>query len=339
MGGAIASDGSLAVVATLLRQNIASGGNGGAGGHGNSGWGDGGAGGGAGSGSGGAIYVGTGEANITNSTLALNQASGGGGGAGGYAGQGPPIGGISIGGSGGDGGDAFGGAIFQSNTLVNCSFITIASNSASGGFGGNGGISACGVNCNAPPGKRGNAAGTSLANTGSVNALRLHGAIIHSGSTNANVVGAIQDGGYNLCSDGTAAFTSATSLNNVDPKLAALTNNGGFTWTMALLDNSPAIDRVPPSSAPTNDQRGVPRPLGLQADSGAVERNSSLRLTIQKTNGLTAVSFPGEAGRAYRLQRSDSFSNWTGVFTNTPLSNTMFRFEDQSTAQRSFIAS
>ena len=65
---------------------------------------------------------------------------------------------------------------------------------------------------------------------------------------------------------------SLTSFNNLvedgscnaalrgDPLLNVLQNNGGSTWTMALLPGSPAIDAG--VSCTESDQRGVPRPQG-----------------------------------------------------------------------------
>jgi hypothetical protein len=37
-------------------------------------------------------------------------------------------------------------------------------------------------------------------------------------------------------------------------------NNGGPTFTQALLKGSPAIDAGDPASPPSTDQRGFPRP-------------------------------------------------------------------------------
>lgn len=82
---------------------------------------------------------------------------------------------------------------------------------------------------------------------------------------------AISDGGYNLASDASPPFTSATSLKGVDPLLGALADNGGPTFTMTLLVGSPARDIIPPPNAPAQDQRGTSRPQGLAADAGAVE--------------------------------------------------------------------
>jgi len=56
-------------------------------------------------------------------------------------------------------------------------------------------------------------------------------------------------------------------LNNTDPLLGSLQNNGGPTQTMALLSGSPAIDAGNPAGCTDGlghllktDQRGMPRP-------------------------------------------------------------------------------
>ena len=57
----------------------------------------------------------------------------------------------------------------------------------------------------------------------------------------------------------------------LDAKLGLLQDNGGPTFTHALLAGSPAIDGGDDSAAPATDQRGVVRPQGLQSDIGAFE--------------------------------------------------------------------
>jgi hypothetical protein len=56
-------------------------------------------------------------------------------------------------------------------------------------------------------------------------------------------------------------------MNNTDPMLGPLQNNGGLTQTMALLSGSPAIDAGNPAGCTDGsghllktDQRGMPRP-------------------------------------------------------------------------------
>jgi predicted outer membrane repeat protein len=88
--------------------------------------------------------------------------------------------------------------------------------------------------------------------------------------------------GYNLNSDNTCHFYNTGDLNNTDPKLGPLQDNGGPTYTQALLAGSPAIDAGNPSGCKasngvllTSDQRGMPRPdkedLGVGCDIGAYE--------------------------------------------------------------------
>jgi hypothetical protein len=69
-----------------------------------------------------------------------------------------------------------------------------------------------------------------------------------------------------------------TLLVNVDPKLGPLQDNGGPTFTRALLPGGPAIDAVriekctdSNANAITTDQRGVARPQGVACDIGAYE--------------------------------------------------------------------
>jgi hypothetical protein len=59
-----------------------------------------------------------------------------------------------------------------------------------------------------------------------------------------------------------------------DPRLAPLADNGGRTWTHALLDGSPAINTGNNAAGLLYDQRGsgFPRVEGPQADIGAYER-------------------------------------------------------------------
>jgi hypothetical protein len=88
--------------------------------------------------------------------------------------------------------------------------------------------------------------------------------------------------GYNLSSDNTCHFKRTGDLNDTDPKLGPLQNNGGPTQTQALLPGSPAIDAGDPSGCTDSkghllksDQRGMPRPDKEDSsgcDMGAFER-------------------------------------------------------------------
>ena len=60
-------------------------------------------------------------------------------------------------------------------------------------------------------------------------------------------------------------------LVNVAPLLGPLRDNGGPTFTHALLPGSPAVDAGDDNAAPATDQRGVIRPQGEAGDIGAYE--------------------------------------------------------------------
>ena len=99
-----------------------------------------------------------------------------------------------------------------------------------------------------------------------------------------NCFNSVTSNGYNLSSDGSCDFDGPGDLNNTNPMLGPLQNNGGPTQTMALLPGSPAIDAGNPTGCTDNlghllktDQRGDPRPNIEDTggcDMGAYERQS-----------------------------------------------------------------
>jgi hypothetical protein len=131
--------------------------------------------------------------------------------------------------------------------------------------------------------------------------------------------------GYNLSSDATPPFLNqSNSLNNVDPMLGPLADNGGPTLTMALLPGSPALDAIPPSATMTSvDQRGVARPAGAGADIGAFELGppGTPRLSIVRSGTAVSIQFNGEAGRVYRLLRSPDLRTWTFADSKSATAN------------------
>jgi len=84
-------------------------------------------------------------------------------------------------------------------------------------------------------------------------------------------------GGGNIVGDSASCRFDAQPSDqlDVDPELAPLADNGGFTWTHLIGDA--AIDRAQAGACPAIDQRGLPRPVdgdgdGVTAcDAGAVE--------------------------------------------------------------------
>ncbi|MEO6030191.1 MAG: choice-of-anchor Q domain-containing protein, partial [Candidatus Binatia bacterium] len=96
----------------------------------------------------------------------------------------------------------------------------------------------------------------------------------------ADCAGKVLSLGHNLIGDPTGCtFIGDTSSDvlGVDAKLGPLADNGGATFTHALLPGSPARDAGFPTGGPgnepceTTDQRGVVRPQGTACDIGAVE--------------------------------------------------------------------
>mgnify|MGYP000899221705 CR=1 FL=1 len=144
--------------------------------------------------------------------------------------------------------------------------------------------------------------------------LKLRGTIVvGNGSANACTGPDITSLGASL-SDTAACFPSSADQGDIvtsAPVLGPLADNGGPTWTHALLPGSPAIDAGPPGGCVdannqplTTDQRGISRSLdgnndgSARCDIGAVEarvpllRTTSGPLTFTEGDGPTPID-PG----------------------------------------------
>jgi len=140
-------------------------------------------------------------------------------------------------------------------------------------------------------------------NASSGGAIRngIGGVLSLSNSILANSVGGVDC----IKSDGTPAIENINNLIETtgtdfescgipflssDPMLGSLGENGGFTQTMALLHDSPAIDAGNDASCPATDQRGVPRPQGSHCDLGSYEyqrkNGSDTTGVFRPSNGL-----------------------------------------------------
>ena len=80
----------------------------------------------------------------------------------------------------------------------------------------------------------------------------------------------ISSQGNNLENTNACGLAAAGDKINVNPKIGPLQDNGGSTWTYALLAGSPAIDAGANSGCPAIDQRGVARPIDGNRDGSAV---------------------------------------------------------------------
>ena len=212
--------------------------------------------------SGGGIYnSNTGTMTITGSTISNNQ-TGNPGHTGAYGGGIVNYGTMMIQDStisgntalGGDLSGGEGGGISGNNTTITNSTITGNSALRGGGLSGGGNIAHTTFSNNSA-----SVAGGALYLTG---ALELGNTILKAGASGVNIFnngGSLITHGYNVCSDNGSGFLNGPGDQiNTDPMLGPLQNNGGPTFTHALLPGSPAIDAGDPNFTPPPyyDQRG-----------------------------------------------------------------------------------
>jgi hypothetical protein len=265
-------------------------------------------GGGGGAGRGGALAIDNGSTAFTNSTFFANAATGGDGGDGGDGG-GRGFGGD--GGDGGDGGNARGGSAYLGDSgtasFVHCSFSKAT---LTGGRGGAGGAAGASTANSGGRGSTGRAEGANVAADSRTVELRF--TVLAYGNGGHNAFGPINDGGANLSSDSTPPFGHPLSLNEIDPLLGDLSNNGGLTRTLALSSASPARDRGGDLFLVDIDQRGYRR---LAApDAGAFEYGSTPDLSIELNGDGVTLSWPASTP-PMQLRSSTSLTslNWQPV--------------------------
>jgi uncharacterized delta-60 repeat protein len=123
------------------------------------------------------------------------------------------------------------------------------------------------------------------------------------------------------------SFVGSYNLIGGDPKLGALSNNGGPTRTLPLLPDSPALSAGHSFSGAITDQRGIARSAGTP-DIGAFEFQApsvSLRPLTTVTAGLpltlrapsTSPDYPTPTSTEYP---EDTFSyQWAVTYGGTPL--------------------
>jgi hypothetical protein len=127
-------------------------------------------------------------------------------------------------------------------------------------------------------------------------------------------------------------FTGTGSLQNANPQLSALADNGGPTQTMALQQESPAIDRIPAANCPAQDQLGNARPDDAEStcDIGAYESNSppdsNLGLSNVPADITVDASSPQGAVVTYTLPTATDGSGdtSTAIVSCTPASGSVF---------------
>jgi hypothetical protein len=227
--------------------------------------------------SGGGI-VAQGAAFVTNCTFFGNNVTGGAGGDGGA--------GTVNSGSGGNGGDGAGGGIYSAGSVfvVNCTF---AGCGAIGGTNGAAGSSGVGGTDGAPGFSAGGGVGKGPGKVTIQNTLfSANGPGDNVGLRSGVSASSVIDAGLNLVVSNLGVLKNSIKATNAF--LGPLANNGGPTMTMALLSNSPAIDRIPPNQAPPVDQRGAKRPQGPRSDIGAFEFVAAPVIVMQPQNQTNA---------------------------------------------------
>ncbi len=123
--------------------------------------------------------------------------------------------------------------------------------------------------------------GIANANLGGGSTVRFKTSLVAgNGSVNCiNSSGVYTSLGYNLEDHNTCGFNQASDQINTSSLLGPLADNGGDTWTYALLTGSPAIEAGSctdhNATAILTDQRGMLRPQGAACDTGAFEADAT----------------------------------------------------------------
>ena len=215
----------------------------------------------------------------------------------------------------------FGGGIFNTGTLTIVN-STVSGNTASEGAGIYNGATSTITNStfsgNAAPGAGGaifNLATLMIANSTlsdnssglgggvfNLGTLQIGNTILNTGDSGTNISnsgGTVTSLGYNLSSDDGGGFlTGPGDQINTDPMLGPLQDNGGPTFTHALLPASPAIDTGDPNFTPPPffDQRGpgFDRVVNGRIDIGSFEVQTQtvaiqLQASGRKVGGINTV--------------------------------------------------
>jgi len=148
-----------------------------------------------------------------------------------------------------------GGALTVTNSTISGNIVAAAMGDGGGVYGGMGTLTVTNstISDSSAPGSGGSIWNGALANIGDT--------ILSAGASGGTIFnsGAITSLGYNLASDnGGGVLTGPGDQINTNPMLGPLQNNGGPTFTHALLPDSPAINAGNPSFTPPPryDQRG-----------------------------------------------------------------------------------
>ncbi len=129
-----------------------------------------------------------------------------------------------------------------------------------------------------------------------------------SGGDCSSLSGSITSSGSNLESATSCGFTGTGDLQNSNPLLGPLADNGVPTMTHALLPGSPAINAGNNATCESTDQRGVIRPQGVNCDIGAYESGAAIH-TVSTSVANGSIT-PANAVAA------DGMTTTFGIFPN-----------------------
>ncbi len=273
---------------------------------------------------------GIGTVQIVNSTLSANSANGNGAGIYNNA-ESSGTGTVEIATStlsdnlaGGNGGAIFNDGTSSGQATLMVRACTLSGNSATGGIGG-------GIRNDGGGGSANVALGSTILKAGA------------SGANLANLSGIVSSDGYNLASDNGGGFlTGIADQIHTDPMLGPLQDNGGPTFTHALLPGSPAIDKGKNFNSSITDQRGLPRTLDFAGipnasgadgtDIGAIESQDA-SLCLLNLGGMRNQFGFNLIGPFTNIvvEWSTDLVSWTALATNT-LSTGLLHFSDPDSA-------
>jgi predicted outer membrane repeat protein len=200
--------------------------------------------------------------------------------------------------------EGYGGGIYGNNNTITNSTITGNSAVRGGGVAGGGNIAHTTFSNNSA-----SQAGGAIYLTST---LELGNTILKAGASGVNIFnngGSFITHGYNVCSDDGSGFLNGPGEQiNTDPMLGPLQDNGGPTFTHALLPGSPATDMGDPNFTPPPffDQRGpgFVRVFNGRIDVGSFEVQPTPTPTATVTATPTPTSTPTPAPRASPTPRS-----------------------------------
>ncbi len=145
------------------------------------------------------------------------------------------------------------------------------------------------------------------------NTISMTGTILagNTGEQSPDVNGAIVSGGFNIIGNtvGGVGFVP-NDLLNTDPQIGPLQDNGGLTFTHALLVGSPARDSNNPWASVSTDQRLLTRPVDgdnngtAKTDIGAFEAQPNLFFLVSGASSVTVTL--GSGGSTFVITETGS---------------------------------